>query len=94
MAIRRRASRPKTIVSLPTGPTLYSVTLTAAPSRAWRAAFIRPPARLARGQFTPELGRVGLDGATVLFRTTPRQLDAWLRRIDRWIAYANSVLAE
>jgi hypothetical protein len=37
---------------------------------------------------------VSLDGAAVIVRTTPAQLPAWLRRIDRWIAYANSVVAE
>jgi hypothetical protein len=26
--------------------------------------------------------------------STPRHLDDWLRRIDRWIAYANSVVEE
>jgi hypothetical protein len=31
----------------------------------------------------------------VHFRTTPLcRLDAWLRRIDRWIAYANSIVEE
>jgi hypothetical protein len=43
---------------------------------------------------TPELGRLGLDGPRITFRTIPARLDAWLRRIDRWIAYANSVVEE
>ena len=43
---------------------------------------------------TPELGRLGLHGHRITFRTTPPQLHAWLRRIDRWIAYANSVVEE
>jgi len=30
----------------------------------------------------------------VIFRTPPAQLEAWLRRIDAWIAYANSVIEE
>jgi len=30
----------------------------------------------------------------VHFRTAPRHLGDWLRRIDRWIAYANSVVDE
>jgi hypothetical protein len=64
VAIKRRPARPKTIVVLPTRHTLYSVRLTAAPSRAWRAAFLRSPPALPRGRFTPELGRVNLDGAT------------------------------
>jgi hypothetical protein len=29
-----------------------------------------------------------------MFRTLPARAPAWLRRIDRWIAYANSVVAE
>jgi hypothetical protein len=46
-------------------------------------------------RFTPERGRLQLDGATtVLFRTTPRLMPGWLRRIERWIAYANSVVEE
>ena len=32
--------------------------------------------------------------ATVIFRTSPPQLHQWLRWIDCWIAYANSVVAE
>jgi hypothetical protein len=96
VAIRRRPGRPRTVVRLPlrNRQTLYAVTLTAPPSRAWRAAFLRPPPALTRGRFTPELGRLGLDEATVLFRTTPAQLAPWLRRIDRWVAYANSIVAE
>jgi hypothetical protein len=45
-------------------------------------------------KLTPELGCLGLDGNCVTFRTTPPQLHQWLRRIDRWIAYANSVVEE
>ena len=45
-------------------------------------------------RFTPELGRVNLDGARIIFRTSPSQLHQWLRLIDRWIAYANSVVEE
>jgi hypothetical protein len=33
-----------------------------------------------------------VSGATIHFRTTPA--DAWLRRIDELIAYANSVVEE
>jgi hypothetical protein len=32
--------------------------------------------------------------ATVQFRVAPPHLHAWLRRIDRWIAYANSIVEE
>jgi hypothetical protein len=37
----------------------------------------------------PDVGRVGLSGNHPL-RTSPA--DAWLHRIDEWIAYANSVV--
>jgi hypothetical protein len=30
----------------------------------------------------------------VTFRTIPAKLHTWLRRVDRWIAYANSVVEE
>ena len=71
---------------------VYAVALTASPSRPWRAAFVRPPARLTTTRFTPHA--VSLDGASVIVKTTPADLPIWLRRIDRWIAYANSVVAE
>jgi hypothetical protein len=38
---------------------------------------------------TPEVGRLELNGHRVTFRTIPARLHAWLRRIHRWIAYAN-----
>jgi hypothetical protein len=60
----------------------------------WRAAFLRPPARLTTVRFTPEVGRVELNRHRVTFRTIPARLHAWLRRIDQWIAYANSVVEE
>jgi hypothetical protein len=74
--------------------TLYEVTLSAVPSAAWRAAFLRPPARLTSTRAKRELARVELDGVQVHFRTPPAKLHYWLRWIDRWIAYANSVVAE
>jgi hypothetical protein len=71
MAIRRLPG-PLRAVPLQTGDhTLYEVELSAAPSSPWRAAFLRPPARLTSARYTAELGRIGFDGATVLFRTTP-----------------------
>jgi hypothetical protein len=72
--------------------TLYEVGLTAPPSRAWRAAFLRPPRTLTTETATPELGRVDLVGDCILFRTVPAKIHAWLRRIDRWINYANRVV--
>jgi hypothetical protein len=77
-----------------TGETVYEVTLNAVPSPIWRAAFLRPPAKLTSPRYTPELGRLGLNGATVVFRTPPRSPRLWLRRIDEWVAYANSVVKE
>jgi hypothetical protein len=60
----------------------------------WRAAFLRPPPALITSDRTPEVGRVALHGTTVHFRTAPQNLGAWLRRIDHWIADANSVVEE
>jgi hypothetical protein len=94
MAIQR-IRRPPHSVTLADGVlTLYEVELSATPSRAWRAAFLRPPPKLLTSKSTPELGRLGLDGPRITFRTIPARLHAWLRRIDRWIAYANSVVEE
>jgi hypothetical protein len=74
--------------------TLYEITLSAVPSVAWRAAFLRPPSTLTTARFTPESCGLGGDGTGVTFRATPLQLHQWVRRIDRWIAYANSVVEE
>jgi hypothetical protein len=95
VAIRRQPGPPRVVVPLIAGTeTLYEVDLTATPSRVWRAAFLRPPARLTGARSTPARGRIGLEGSTILFRTAPARLPVWLRRIDRWIAYANSVVQE
>jgi hypothetical protein len=48
----------------------------------------------ATGDRAPEVDRVSLHYATMHFRAAPRDLEAWLRRIDSWIAYANSVVEE
>jgi hypothetical protein len=93
-AIRRLPAAPVSVVAMPTSLVLYSVELSRAPSRAWRAAFLRPQPRLLTTAGTLELGRLTLEQATVLFRTTPRRLAYWLRRIDRWVAYANSIVEE
>jgi len=45
-------------------------------------------------RFNPDIGRVVLQGATVHLRAAPPDLDAWLKRIDRWSAYANSIIEE
>jgi len=94
MAIRR-IRRPPHAVTLTDGQlTLYEVELSRVPSPAWRAALLRPPASLTSERYTPELGRLGVDGPRITFRTVPPKLHAWLRRIDQWIAYANSVVKE
>lgn len=94
MAIQRLPGPPHTVTLTSGAQTLYEVALSAAPSPAWRAAFLRPPAALTTAQYTPALGRLGLAGARVTFRTSPPRLHAWLRRIDTWVEYANSVVEE
>jgi hypothetical protein len=74
--------------------TLYEFDLSAAPSRVWRAAFLRPPLALTTADHTPDIGRVAVHGHTVHFRAAPQHRGGWLRRIDQWIAYANSVVDE
>jgi hypothetical protein len=91
----RRPGPPRVVVDGIEGrDTLYEIELWVAPSPQWRAAFLRPPPALITKDRTPEVGRVAIHGTTMHFRTAPRNLGAWLRRIDRWIAYANSVVAE
>ena len=91
----RRVQRPPHPIALATPSlALYEVALSAVPSRIGRAVFLRPPPGLTTTRFTPEFGRLGLDGARVTFRTSPPHLHQWLRRIDRWVAYANSVVEE
>ena len=93
VAIQRLRRPPQPVAFTEGALTLYEVELNAAPSRAWRAAFLHPPAALT-AKHTPELGRFEIHGPRVTFRTIPARLHAWLRRIDRWIAYANSVVEE
>ena len=93
--VQRRPGPPRVVVEGIEGrDTLYEVDLWAAPSPQWRAAFLRPPPALITAGRRPEVGRVAIHGATLHFRAAPRHLHAWLRRIDRWIAYANSVVEE
>ncbi len=95
MAIRRRPGPPRVVLSGIEGRhSLYEVELTATPSRAWRAVFVRPPGRLTGERYTADFGRVVVQSASVVFRTAPQELDGWLRRIDRWIVYANAVVEE
>jgi hypothetical protein len=73
-----RESRPRVVVPIvETGDALYEFELTAAPSRVWRAAFLRPPARLTGVRSTPDVGRVQLQGATVHFRAAPKRVTPW-----------------
>ena len=95
MAIQRLQRVPRAIpVSKGTQTTVYEIDLSRAPSPAWRAAFLRPPARRTPLGNTPKGACVTVDGPRVTFRTIPARLHEWLRRIDQWIAYANSVVAE
>ena len=72
---------------------LYELDLSATPSPAWRTAFLRPPAELTASHATPELPPRA-DRKESALQTTPNRLDTWLYRIDGWIEYANSVVAE
>jgi hypothetical protein len=95
MAIQRVSGSLRVILSDINGTeSLYEVLLTVLPSPEWRAAFVRPPARLTSAKHAPDVGRVSVQGAGIHFRTAPAEIDGWLQRIDRWIAYANSVVAE
>ena len=76
------------------GGSSYEVEFTAAPSPYWRAAFLRPPPKLTSRTYTPDRGRVEIRATTLHFRTDPARLLGWMRRIDRWIAYANSIVEE
>ena len=93
MAIRRMQRPPHQIALTTKAQALYEVALSAVPSPPWRAAFLRPPTKADERQY----GRarsVGLSRATMHVRTAPPRARFWLRRIDRWIAYANSVVVE
>jgi hypothetical protein len=95
MPLERQPGPPRVVVDGIEGrDALYELELTATPSLVWRAAFLRPPSHLTGPKSTPDVGRLYLQGATVYFRTEPRRLDGWLRRIDAWIGYANSVVEE
>jgi len=74
--------------------TLYEIDLTGTPSSAWRVAFFHPPSHLTGSRSRPYVRPLYVHGVTVYFRTAPRHLCRWLRRIHRWIAYANSVVEE
>jgi hypothetical protein len=95
MPHERQPGLPRIVVERIEGTdTLYEFDLCAAPSREWRAAFLRPPPALTTSDQTPDSGRVFIQGTAVQFRAAPRDRGDWLRRIDRWIAYANSIVEE
>jgi hypothetical protein len=94
MAIKRRPGPAQLVTMVTPHGALYECELTTMPSPVWRAAFLRPPPRLTTMQYTPDPGRVGLTGGMIHFRTTSARAHFWLKRIARWIAYANSVVEE
>lgn len=94
MTISRLRTPPRPITLATGARTLYEIELSRAPSRAWRAVFLQPPARLTSATATPVQGRLEVVGARVLFQTTPSRLHSWLRWIDRWVEHANSVVAK
>jgi hypothetical protein len=92
MTIRGRSGPPSVVVPRIGADALYEVDLTVAPSPVWRAAFRRPPPAMVTPSRTPDVGRLSIRGASVQFRGETRHLGGWLRGIDKWIAYANSVV--
>ncbi len=95
VVVIQRVRRPPHPVTFTEGAlTLYEIELSAAPSKAWRATFLRPPPALTTTKYTPGRAWLGIEGRRVTFRTIPARVHAWLRWIDRWVAYANSVVNE
>ena len=76
MPIHRVPGPPRVILSDIEGTeTLFEVLLMAIPSAEWRAAFVRPPARLTSVRYAPDVGRVTVQKGAIHFRTAPLQLD-------------------
>jgi hypothetical protein len=94
MPHERGPGPPRPIVDVAEGATVYEAALRGTPSREWRAAFLRPSPGLLTPKYMPELARVDLIEDRIIFRASHGHLDGWLRRIDEWIAYANSVVEE
>jgi len=92
MAIQRLRRPPRPVTFTRGALTIYEVDLNTAPSPAWRIAFLNPPLAFTTAQHTPALGHLEIHGPRLTFRTIPVRLHGWLRRIDRWIEYANSVV--
>jgi hypothetical protein len=94
MPLERQPGLPRVVVDRIEGrDTLYEFDLTAVPIPRV-ACRLRPPPALTTADHTPDSGRVAVHGATVHFRAAPQERGDWLRRIDRWIAYANSIVEE
>ena len=92
MPLERLPDLPRVVVARIEGrDTLYEFDLSAAPSRAWRAVFLRPPPALTTADHTPDIGRVAIHGRTVHFRAAPQHQGDWMRRIDQWIGYVTSI---
>ena len=92
--IQRLRQPPRSTTLTKGNLTLYEVELNSAPPRVWRAAFLRPALSLTSPKATPKLARLEVHGTCVVFCTIPLKLHYWLRWVDRWIAYANSVVEE
>jgi hypothetical protein len=95
MPHERLPDLPRVVVARIEGrDTLYEFDLSAAPARAWRAVFLRPPPALTTADYTPDIGRVAIQRGARCISAAPQHRGDWLRRIDQWIAYANSVVEE
>jgi len=72
MPLERQPGLPRVVVAGIEGrDTLYEVDLSAAPSREWRAVFLRPPPALTTADHTPTLAAFTIHGRTVHFRAAP-----------------------
>jgi hypothetical protein len=65
----------------------YRIPLTGLSNASWRTAFKQPPASLVTSSFHPD--RVTVRGRYLLLDTSEGRLDAWVKRIQKWIDWAN-----
>jgi hypothetical protein len=83
MQVRRTG--PATVVGATGGIFRFTVPLNCAPTRAWWIRFqFAPPI----DGITPQT--VGLEGNALRFASSESEVDAWVRRLDLWIAAANA----
>ena len=95
MPHQRGPGSPRVVVDGIVGrDTLYEVGLWTTPFRHGAPPSCGRSPSLISGDRTPEAGRVAIHGATLHFGAAPPPLTEWLRQVDRWIGYANSVVAE